>query len=190
MAETGTLARPYARAVFDLARENGNLSAWSEALHGVADVVGDPGARAFLARRELDNAARVSFLLSIIADAGGDGASAQGGVLESAQGRNLLRLLAENGRLDVLPEISAQFDALKARAENTVKVRLVTAAGVEQAVADRIGEALERKLGRAVELELQQDPELLGGAVIEAEGQVIDGSVRSRLTELAGALAA
>ena len=184
MAETGTLARPYARAVFELARENGNLSAWSEALRGVADVAGDPDARAFLARRELDNAARVSFLLSIFADAG------EGAVLESAHGRNLLRLLAENRRLDVLPEISAQFDALKARAENTVKVQLITAAGVEQAVVRRIGEALERKLGRAVELELQQDPELLGGAVIQAEGQVIDGSVRSRLTELAGVLTA
>ena len=182
MAETGTLARPYARAVFELARENGNLPAWSKALRNIADVVGEPDARAFLARRELDSAARVSFLLSIFADAGA--------VLDSAHGRNLLRLLAENHRLDVLPEISAQFDALKARAENTVKVQLITAAGVEQAVVSRIGEALERKLGRAVELELQRDPDLLGGAGIQAEVKVIDGSVRSRLTELAGVLIA
>lgn len=184
MAESGTLARPYARAIFELARENDSLTVWSETLRGVADVVSDPDARAFLARRELDNAARVSFLLSICADAG------EGKTLDSRHGRNLLRLLAENHRLDVLPEISAQFEALKARAENTVKVQLITAAGVEQAVVNRIGEALERKLGRAVELELQQDPELLGGAVIQAEGQVIDGSVKSRLTELAGVLIA
>ena len=184
MAETGTLARPYARAIFELARENDCLSAWSEALRGVADVVGNPDARAFLARRELDNPARVSFLLSICADA------VEGNVLDSGHGRNLLRLLAENRRLEVLPEISARFDALRARAENTVKVQLITAAGVEPAVVSRIASALERKLGRTVELELQQDPELLGGAVIQAEGQVIDGSVRTRLAELAGALTA
>ncbi len=184
MAETGTLARPYARAIFELARENDSLSAWSEALRGVADVVGNPDARAFLARRELDNAARVSFLLRICTDAD------EGNVLASGHGRNLLRLLAENHRLEVLPEIASRFDALKARAENTVKVQLITAAGVEPAVVNRISSALEQKLGRAVELELLQDPELLGGAVIQAEGQVIDGSVRTRLAELAGALTA
>ena len=184
MAETGTLARPYARAIFDLAREDDSLSAWSDALGAAGEVAGDPDASAFLARRELDDGARVSFLLSVCDVAG------HARMLDTGRGRNLLRLLAENRRLEVLPEISAQFDALKARAENTVKVRLVTAAGVEESVVGRIGAALERKLGRAVEVELQQDPELLGGAVIQAEGQVIDGSVKSRLSELAGALTA
>ena len=184
MAETGTLARPYARAIFELAREDGSLSAWSDALGTAGEVVGNAEAKAFLARRELDNAGRVSFLLSVC------GADGKAQILDTERGRNLLRLLAENYRLEVLAEISAQFDALRARAENTVKVQLVTAAGVEQTVVSRISAALERKLGRAVELELQQDPELLGGAVIQAEGQVIDGSVKSRLNELAGALTA
>lgn len=184
MAETGALARPYARAIFELAREDGSLPAWSDALGAVGEVVTNPDARAFLAWREHDDEARVSFLLSVC------GAAGDGQMLDTGRGRNLLRLLAENRRLEVLPEISAQFEALKARAENTVKVRLVTAAGVEDAVVSRISAALERKLGRAVEVELQQDPELLGGAVIQAEGQVIDGSVKSRLSELAGALTA
>ena len=184
MAETGTLARPYARAIFELAREDGSLSAWSDALGAVGEVASDVDAKAFLARRELNDAARVSFLLSVCGDTG------EAQMLDTERGRNLLRLLAENHRIEVLPEISAQFDALKARAENTVKVQLVTASGVEDTVVSRISAALERKLGRAVELELQQDPELLGGAVIQAEGQVIDGSVKSRLSELAGVLTA
>lgn len=184
MAETGALARPYARAIFELAREDGSLPAWSGALGAVGEVAGNADARAFLARREHDDGARVAFLLSVC------GAAGNAQMLDTGRGRNLLRLLAENRRLEVLPEIAAQFDALKARAENTVKVRLVTAAGVEESVVNRIGAALERKLGRAVEVELQQDPELLGGAVIQAEGQVIDGSVKSRLSELAGALTA
>ncbi len=184
MAETGTLARPYARAVFELASAAGKLSDWSAALGTAAKVVGDPAARRFLARRELDDAARVEFLLSICAEAG------EAQVLESTHGRNLVRLLAENHRLPVLPEIADRFDALKASAENSVKVRLVTAAGVAEPVVQRIKSALEHRLGRAVELELEQDPGLLGGAVIHAEGQVIDGSVKSRLAELAGVLTA
>ena len=184
MAETGTLARPYARAVFELASAEGSLSDWSAALGAAAAIVSEPAARSFLARRELDDRARVEFLLSVCAGAG------EARVLESTRGRNFLRLLAENKRLPVLPEISERFDALKARAENTVKVQLVTAAGVAEPVVKRIKSALEQRLGRAVELELEQDPGLLGGAVIHAEGRVIDGSVRSRLAELAGVLTA
>ena len=142
MAETGTLARPYARAIFELARDDGSLSAWSQALRTAADAVSDPAASTFLARRELADSSRIDFLQSVCADAG----DAQ--VLGSERGRNLLRLLAENHRLEVLPEISILFDALKARAENTVKVQLVTAAGVGEAVVERITAALERKLGR------------------------------------------
>ena len=77
---------------------------------------------------------------------------------------------------------------LKARAENTVKVTLVTAIDADTGVANKIAKALEKKLGRTVELELEIDDELLGGAVVRAEDMVIDGSVRSRLRQLAEAL--
>lgn len=184
MADVGTLARPYARAVFELARTDGTLSVWSAALATAADIVGEPDARTFLARRDLDDGDRVAFLQSVCADVG------EAEVLASGGGQNLLRLLAENDRLPILPEIAAQFDELKAWAENTVKVQLVTASSVQESVVEQIKATLERKLGRAVELELQEDPRLLGGAVINAEGRVIDGSVRSRLSELAETLIA
>ena len=184
MADVGTLARPYARAVFELARADGTLSVWSAALATAADIVGEPEARAFLSRRDLDDDDRVAFLQSVCSDAG------EAEILATGRGQNLLRLLAENDRLSSLPEITSQFDELKAWAENTVKVQLVTASSVQESVVEQIKGTLERKLGRAVELELQEDPRLLGGAVINAEGRVIDGSVRSRLSELAEALIA
>ena len=184
MADSSTLARPYARALFELARASDSLSVWSDALTAAADVVNEPAARTFLSRRDLDDSGRVSFLQSVFDDTG------HAEVLGSGQGQNLLRLLAENDRLSIIPEIATQFEALKAWAENTVKVQLVTATSVQASLVKQIKKALEQKLGRAVELELEEDPELLGGAVINAEGRVIDGSVKSRLSELAETLVA
>jgi F-type H+-transporting ATPase subunit delta len=109
-------------------------------------------------------------------------------VFETAEGKGLLALLAENDRLGVLPEIAAQFDALKAQAENKVKATLISAVAVDKSVADQVARSLEKKLGRAVELTLAVDPSLIGGAVIRAENMVIDGSVRTRLEKLAHAL--
>jgi F-type H+-transporting ATPase subunit delta len=110
------------------------------------------------------------------------------GVLSSTTGRNFLRLVAENDRLEVLPEIVQRFDALKAEAERTVAVSIVSASEIDAGQAALIARSLEQRLGRAVELKFSVDPDLLGGAVIRAEDQVIDGSVRSRLESLANTL--
>ena len=183
MADTSTLARPYARAIFELASDDKELSVWSTALSTAAEVTGDSVAKEFLSRRDLNQDERVRFLQEVCADVG------NAEVFPSGRGENLLRLLAENERLAVIPEIAMRFEELKARAENTVKVQLVTATGVQESVVEQIKTSLEQKLGRAVELEVREDPELIGGAVIYAEGRVIDGSVKSRLSELAETLA-
>lgn len=184
MSDSSTVARPYARAIFELASRDGNLTEWSEALALAADILTDDAAREFLARPNLDHAARADFVTSICEEAGGKG------LLGSAHGQNLLRLLAENGRVGALADIAAQYDALKAHAENRVKVKLTTAAAVGEKVAAGISKALEERLGRQVELELLVDEELLGGAVIRAEDMVIDGSVKYRLEQLAATLSA
>jgi F-type H+-transporting ATPase subunit delta len=88
----------------------------------------------------------------------------------------------------MLPEIAAQFDALKAEAENKVKATLTSATAVDAAVAERVKQALKKRLGREVELELKVDPSLIGGAIVQAEDMVIDGSVRTRLEQLARAM--
>jgi F-type H+-transporting ATPase subunit delta len=109
-------------------------------------------------------------------------------VLASPEGRNLLRLLAENDRLDALGEMSEQFDELKAARENRIKVRLISASPVDAAQTEKIAGALSRKLGREVELELEIDESLLGGAIVRAEDMVIDDSLRTRLKRLTSSL--
>jgi F-type H+-transporting ATPase subunit delta len=145
-------------------------------------VLGDASAKRVLGNPELDQAKRADFIRAV--SVGLKGAD----LLETTQGKALLALLAENDRLAVLPEIAAQFDALKAEAENKIKAKLVSATAVDAAVAARVKQALEKRLGREVELTLEVDPSLIGGAIVRAEDMVIDGSVRTRLEQLARAM--
>jgi F-type H+-transporting ATPase subunit delta len=182
MADDSTIARPYAKALFDLANAQKKLGVWSEALNAAGAVLADANAKRVLANPGLDDKRRAEFVRSV--SVGMQGAE----IFETAEGKGLLALLAENDRLTVLPEIAAQFDALKAQAENKLKATLTSAVAVDKSVADQVARSLEKKLGRAVELTLTVDPSLIGGAVIRAENMVIDGSVRTRLEKLAHAL--
>jgi F-type H+-transporting ATPase subunit delta len=178
MADSSTIARPYAKALFDLARAEGKLREWSAALGVAAAVVADPSAKRALANPRFDDSSRAALVNDIAS-------SVQGGeLLKSAEGKNLLKVLAENDRLTALPEIAAQFDALKAEAENKVNVTVTAATTVDGALAEQIKMALEQRLGRAVELTVAVDASLIGGAVIQADDMVIDGSVRTRLQRL------
>jgi F-type H+-transporting ATPase subunit delta len=178
MADSSTVARPYAKALFDLANGERKLPAWSAALGAAAAVLADANAKRALANPAFDDGARAGLVGSIASAIKG------GELLTSAAGKNLLQLLAENDRLTALPEIAAQFDALKAEAENKVKVTVTAATNVDAAIAEQIKKALEQKLGRTVELTLAVDASLIGGAIIQADDMVIDGSVRTRLQRL------
>ena len=182
MADISTIARPYAKAVFDLASGERKLQAWSDALRAAAAVVADAGAKRALANPAFDDGARATLVGSIV------GAIKGGELLATPEGKNLLKLLAENDRLTVLPEIAAQFDLLKADAENRVNVTVTSATPIDKALADQIKKSLEQRLKRAVELTLNVDASLIGGAVIQADDMVIDGSVRTRLQRLTEAL--
>jgi len=184
MADTSTIARPYAKALFDLASAERALPKWSAALSAAAAVVGDANAKRVLANPALTDTQRAELVASVA------GAVPGGEALGTAHGRNLLKLLAENDRLTVLPDIATQFDALKAQAENKVKVTLVSATPVDAALAEQITKALTQRLGRAVELTLEVDASMLGGAIIRADDMVIDGSVRTRLQRLTESLVA
>ena len=182
MADFGTVARPYARAVFDLAQKLEDLSGWSDALAAAAAIVSDSGARQYLSRPELSPADRAAFVWQIANGIEGSNR------LASPEGKNLLGLLAENDRLGAVPEIASQFEALKADAEKKIHVTLVSAKPVDPSVAASLSQSLEKRFGRSVDLTLEVDETLLGGAVIRAEDMVIDGSVRSRLQRLASSL--
>jgi F-type H+-transporting ATPase subunit delta len=183
MADYGTVARPYARAIFDIALAADSLEPWSAGLAAAGAVASDSSARQFLSRPELGTAEISEFMGSVL-----DSVS-QAAIFGSPEGRNLLKLLAENDRLGALAEISAQFDQLKAEQENRVSVTLVSASPVDAAQAEKISSALSRKLGRSVDLALELDPSLLGGAVIRAKDMVIDDSLQTRLRRLASTLA-
>jgi len=183
MADNNTIARPYAQAVFETANDSGELAAWSEALAVGAALLESGEVAAYLANPSLSDPQRFDFLTGLFAKAGGGLLSG-----DHAKGSNFLKLLLENGRVAVLPEISAHFEALKANIENTVDVTVTSATPVSEDKLVQITQALETRLGRDVRIATEVDPTLIGGAVIKAGDVVIDGSMRARLDGLANAL--
>ncbi|MHB8622426.1 MAG: F0F1 ATP synthase subunit delta [Sulfuricaulis sp.] len=173
MAEIQTLARPYAEAVFSLAQSRQALPAWSEMLAFIAAVAGD----ATMRRLASDPREPPGRLLDLFLDIGGPRID--------AQGANFIRLLVENQRLNLLPEIVAQYEARKTEAEARVAATVVSAFPLETEQLQNLSAALQRKLGRAVNLTLEVDKTLLGGIVIRTGDLVIDGTVRGRLADLA-----
>ena len=176
MAELSNIARPYARAVFELAKADADYSVWSEQLDMLAAVAADPNVG------DLFNNPRVSRreLALVFTDVCGDGLD------ENV--KNLVRLLAQNRRLHALPAIAEQYEHLRAEAEQTVQAELESALPVSDTQQQRIVEALSQRMGRRVELTVKTNEELLGGAVVRAGDLVIDGSIRARLEKLATAI--
>ena len=187
MADNNTIARPYARAAFELASESGDLGKWSEALTAAKDVLAAGQVAKFLARPTLTDVEKLDFLTDLFKAAGGKSSLLAGG---SEQGVNFLKLLLEYGRVAVLPEIADHFEVRKANVENTVDVTVTSAAPMSAAQQKAITAALTERLGRTVRLETEIDESLIGGAVVRAGDVVIDGSLRSRLEGLSNALIA
>ncbi len=176
MAERSTLARPYARAVFEMAGDNASeRQAWSERLARIAEVVQVPQLHSLLSHPSVS----AEQLSDIVLEAAGD---------LGEPGRNLVRLLADNRRLQLAPEIARLYEQLRAEAEGVVEVEVLAAQELEQAQQDRLAEALRKRLGRDVRLQTRVDESLIGGAVIRAGDTTIDGSVRGQLDRLSSAL--
>ena len=176
MAEKTTVARPYARAVFEIARDSESFGDWSEFLERAAAVVSDPRVSGLIGNPAVTRGDLIDLLLEIVGDGAGE------------EGKNFLRLLAENGRLACIPEIGAEFEALRAEAENIVDVTVTSAVPLDEEQRSRFATSLRSKLGREVRLHCDTDASLLGGAIIRAGDLVIDGSLLGRLQRLAGAV--
>jgi F-type H+-transporting ATPase subunit delta len=181
MAENAAIARPYARAVFELANSAGQLAVWSDALHAAGAVVSDPQVTGLIGAPGTDS----SKLIALIAEVA---AQAAAGV-DSSKLDNLIKLLHENGRLRALPEIASAYDSLKAEVENRVEVTLTAASPVDEAQQTKIIEALKKRFDRDVSLTVEIDESLIGGARLQADDLVIDGSVSTGLEKLATTLA-
>lgn len=181
MAEHTGIARPYAEAVFQLARDAGQLTGWSDALHAAALAVADDA----LARLINSPRADQSVAVGIIADVAGQAA---GGAVDNVLLGNLVKLLAENGRLFVLADIVTLFDQLKADVENSIDVVLTAAVLVDDAQRAKISGALKARFGRDINLHFKLEENLIGGARLQAGDLVIDGSIRTGLAKLASTL--
>lgn len=173
MAEKQTLARPYAEAVFELAQARSALKPWSEMLALVTAIAADENIQRLASDPRVDRARFRDLFLDVC-----------GKHLDEA-GANFVRLLVENRRLNLLPEIVAQYESLKADAEARVEVTVTSAFTLEPEQLKSLSAALKRKLGREVIITAQVDKTLMGGIVIRAGDLVIDGSVRGRLADLA-----
>ncbi len=180
MAETTTIARPYARAAFAAAFAAGELKLWSDLLQTATVVAADPGIRTLLATPQISYQQKADLLLDIGNEVCADG------VPDAA--RNFITLLAQNRRLEVLPQIVVQFEKLRAEAEKTLQAELISAFPVSDKQRDTIAAGLQARLKRQVALECKVDQSLLGGAIIRAGDLVIDGSVRGQLQRLTTAL--
>ncbi|MBS0365870.1 MAG: F0F1 ATP synthase subunit delta [Proteobacteria bacterium] len=178
MADKLTIARPYARAAFEEAREQGKLDAWSGALHNAAAVVEDARVRALLGNPHVTPPQLAQFIGGIA----GDGLGEAGG--------NFMRTLADNRRLPFLPEIAEQFDTLKDADQGVADVTVTSAVPLDAAQQDKLAAALQQRLKRKVRLHCTVDAELIGGAVLRSGDLVIDGSLRTRLARIAYELTA
>jgi F-type H+-transporting ATPase subunit delta len=173
VAERATIARPYAKAAFEYARDAKAFADWSEGLKVAAEIVSDSRLAALTKSPQWSQAD----LVSIIADVAG-------AKLNPAM-QNFVRILAENHRLLLLPEISAHFEELRSAVENTIDVEVISAIALNGTQADKLAQALSTRLKRTVRMQNTVDATLLGGAILRAGDLVIDGSLKGRLQRLA-----
>ena len=176
MAEQITVARPYAEAVFALAREQNAMPAWAEMLRLASNVASDARVREALDNPRLSVAAKESLFLAICGDK------------LNADGKSFVRVLLEADRFSLLPEIQELFDALKDGADGVARAQIVSAFPIGDAELAGLKSALERRFGKKIEALVSVDPQLIGGAKMVVGDTVIDGSVQGELQAMASHL--
>ena len=178
MSELSNIARPYAQALFELARDVGDYAAWGDQLDLLAAIAGDERIAALLSNPSFTADQQTALLSGICGDK------------LSEQGSNLVKLLVKNRRVDALPDMAKLYAERRAEAESIVEADMITATEIGADQQQQFASALQAKLGRTVKLDFKVDEELIGGAVIRAGDWVVDGSVKAQLEQLFGALAA
>ena len=173
MAEVTTIARPYAEAVYRIAKQGGSLDKWSQMLEFAATAVADPQMRAVIGNPKLTAEQQKKVFLSIC------------GQQLDESGVNLINLLQENRRLSVLPAIREQFESLKALHGGLLEAEIFSAFALTDAEKQELVSRLETKFTRKVEATVTIEPELIGGIRIVAGDVVIDASVRGQLQNMA-----
>lgn len=177
MLEKTTIARPYAQAAFELARDENTLDQWSTLLERLSAVISDPLMRSVINNPKLDEASLAGLVAELCGETVFD------------RGRNFIRILADADRLNVAPEINELFEAGKARELGLSEVSVTTAYPLSDEQTAVIRDAMSGKLGSKVEITSRVDQTLIGGAIIRAGDSVIDVSLRGRLNDLSNEFA-
>lgn len=177
MSEITTAARPYANAVYQLASESSaKLAAWSDALTLMSAVVADSTMASKLASPELGKHQKGELMLAVVGDK-----------LDEHQ-KNLVKLMAENNRLILMPTVAALYEEYRAEAEGQIDAEVTSAFPLTAEQQASIATALKNKTGREVTITTTTDASLIGGVVIKAGDIIIDGSMKARLAALASTL--
>ena len=176
MAELVTIARPYAEAVFQLAREKSNLAGWSDMLALLGAVARDPQVRACINNPNFSTQQIENLILGIA------GAKLDG------TGRNFVQVLAQSRRLELLPQIQALYEELRHENEGVLEARIISALPINDEQTKQLVARLETKYQRKISAQVEIDPQLIGGVKIMVGDKVIDATVRGRLDAMAAAL--
>lgn len=176
MADNASIARPYAKAVFDLAQESNATDAWAVALEQLSAISNDADFRTLVTDPRVNGGKVAELLTDLAKDSLPEG------------GANFINLLVQNDRLESLTGISQQFGELVAKANALVNAEVITAKALTNDQKSSLANALETRLGLKVELTEVVDSALVGGAIIKAGDLVIDGSAKGRIEKLTTAL--
>ena len=178
MAEQSTVARPYAKAAFEYARDHQALDAWSQALAMAGSIVIDRQVAGLLGSPKPSSEQKVSLVADMLGDNADDAF------------KRFLTTLADQRRLAALDAIADQFEHLRAEYEQRIDVTVVSAYKLDSKQKTKLGNALKKRLNREISITTQVDKALIGGVILRAGDTVIDGSVRGRLNRLSEALTA
>ncbi|OOY35421.1 ATP synthase F1 subunit delta [Solemya velum gill symbiont] len=174
--ESITIARPYADAIFARAKESSSLEQWSQTLELLGTIMSDAAMSDVVGNPNISKQQLTEMILGI------------GGEQLTGEAENLVRLLVENGRLVIAPEIATLFEERKNAERGVLEVELVSAYVIDEDQKQALADALKAKLGSDINMTTSEDPELIGGMRIRAGDLVIDGSVQGQLTKLANEL--
>lgn len=178
MAEISTIARPYAVAAYQLAKDTQSLDKWSEMLGLVSAVASDSKMQAYVNDPKITSEELLVTFLKVCGDK------------LTEQGQNLIKLLVEYGRMSILPSIANAFEVLKAQEEGVLDAQIIAAVKPSAAETKDLVKRLETKFGKKIEATVAVNPEIIGGFKIIVGDTVIDASVQGQLQNLAYTLSA
>jgi F-type H+-transporting ATPase subunit delta len=182
MSDITTIARPYAKAIFEIALASKQLAEWSSILTILTQAVSLSETVQFITNPSTTGQDHLDLFVSLLANLKVS--------VDSKLQEQFITVLVENNRLLLIPGICIQYELLRAEQEKTLTVSVSTYSELSKKQEQRLIDTLTQRLQRQVSLEISIDKSLLGGALIKAGDLVIDGSVQGQLLKLASSLAA